>query len=199
MVRISDSFPLLLGLIVAAVGFLTGCFGTGQETIAIDDFDPTGEAIPGVEAGKSKPKKEGWLFGRKKGDRSESSEASVEPESSEKPESPQSPKASGPQRPRRISMGQVHMVHAQGRFVLIQAAQMKKVPPEAELMTYSPQGRPTGKLRISPEKKGNFFVADILKGKPQPGDKVMVFGMEGPDGQLVFGGNPDPDAEEVLE
>jgi len=196
MVRISDSLLFLAGAFVTAIA-LSGCAGTDENSLAIDNFDPAGEAIPGIESEKPTQKRKGFWFGGKN-EKAKVEQTNGDAPSAEKP-APDDPPAEQPRRPRRISMGQVHMVHAQGRFVLIQAAQMKKIPPEADLMTYSPAGRPTGKLKISPEKKGNFFVADIVQGNPQPNDRVMVFVMEGADGQLNYEADPGQDGEEFLE
>ena len=100
--------------------------------------------------------------------------------------------------PQKLPIGNVHLVHDTGGFVLIQSSRLANISPEAELFTYNLAGRPTGKLKISPERKGSFLTADIIQGNPSAGDRVLMFSYLDETGEMRFG-DRDPDAVEVLE
>ena len=110
------------------------------------------------------------------------------------------PASSGGDRaaPKRLEIGIVHLVHTQGRFVLIQASRQTELPPRTEMLTYNPGGRPTGKLRLSPERKGAFLVADIVQGSPNALDTVEIFGIEDAGGRVRVA-EPTGDGPQVLE
>ena len=76
----------------------------------------------------------------------------------------------------QLPIGSVHLVHEEAKFLLIRSSRTTSVAPEAELLTYDAGGRPTGKLKLSPERKSGFLTADIVEGRPQTGDRVVMFG-----------------------
>jgi len=76
----------------------------------------------------------------------------------------------------QLPIGSVHLVHEDARFLLIRSSRTTTVAPDAELLTYDSGGRPTGKLKLSPERKSGFLAADIVEGRPKTGDRVVVFG-----------------------
>ena len=82
--------------------------------------------------------------------------------------------------------------------MLIQSSRLASIPAEAELFTYNLAGRPTGKLKMSPERKGSFLTADIVQGHTSAGDRVLMFSYLDETGQMRFD-DRDPDAVEVLE
>lgn len=99
--------------------------------------------------------------------------------------------------PRRIAIGAVHLVNQQAGFVLVKASRTSEIPEGADLFSYTPSGIPSGKLKLSPERKGAFLVADIIEGNPRNDEVVMFFGIEGADGEMAS--DFDPDAPQVLE
>ncbi len=100
--------------------------------------------------------------------------------------------------PQKLPIGSVHLVHRAGGFVLIRTGRTTEVDPSAELVTYDEGGRPTGKLRLSPERKGAFLAADIVEGNPQANDRVVMFGYLDQKGSFRLDAS-DPDQPEVLE
>ncbi|MCB1064235.1 MAG: hypothetical protein KDN20_15115 [Verrucomicrobiae bacterium] len=166
------------GLILLPVVFgLSSCFSN------LDD-----DALPVPDNEKEEkgllPKMGGWLGKDKKKEREEA-------------EAAEKAKSSLPT-PQKLPIGSVHLVHESGGFVLIRTSRNSVIPPEADLLTYDSGGRPTGKLRLSPERKGDFLTADIVEGRPNANDRVVMFSYLDEKGQMQFGG-PDPDQGEVLE
>jgi hypothetical protein len=100
--------------------------------------------------------------------------------------------------PQRMPIGTVHMVHQSGGFVLIQTSRTSEISPDADLLTYDLRGRPTGKLKLSPERKGAFLTADIVQGLPQANDRVVIFGYLDNQGQMRYDAS-DPTRGEALE
>jgi hypothetical protein len=101
--------------------------------------------------------------------------------------------------PQQWPVGSVHLVNTEARFILIRTSRTTALSPEADLMSYDQTGRPTGKLRLSPENKAGFLAADIVQGNPQPGDRVVVHGFLG-DPQNTAGETTNPATPaEVLE
>lgn len=88
--------------------------------------------------------------------------------------------------PQKLPIGSVHLVHSAGGFVLIRTSRTAVIPPEAEMATYDERGRPTGKLKLSPERKGAFLVADITQGNPGANDRVVMFSILDEGGQEKF-------------
>lgn len=113
-------------------------------------------------------------------------------------EETQKPPANAMPIPQKLPIGSVHLVHKTGGFVLIRTSRTAEVDPNAEMATYDQGGRPTGKLRLSPERKGAFLVADIVEGNPQANDRVLLFGFIDQEGSLQFD-TADPNQVEVLE
>jgi hypothetical protein len=99
--------------------------------------------------------------------------------------------------PRRIPIGTVHLVNSDAKFVLIKSSRTLRIPEGADLFSYAAVGIPSGKLKLSAERKGAFLVADIIGGNPQANEVVMFFGIEGSDGELAA--DHDPAAPQVLE
>ena len=66
-------------------------------------------------------------------------------------------------------------------------------------LTYDMGGRPTGKLKISPERKSGFLAADIVEGHPQTGDRVLMYGYQNGEGAVVEKPGDPNGAAEVLE
>lgn len=119
-----------------------------------------------------------------------------DPERSGTPPAAESAPAPALPRPQKRPIGTVHLVQPAAGFLLIQSSRTLAVAPEAELMTYDAGGRPTGKLKLSPERKSGFLAADIVEGHPQVGDRVLLFSVEGAPGGPAL---PEGPAVEVLE
>lgn len=100
--------------------------------------------------------------------------------------------------PQKLPIGSVHLVHASGGFVLIRTSRTAAIPAEAELATYDERGRPTGKLKLSPERKGAFLAADIVGGNPGANDRVVMYSYLDEGGQMRFD-TAAGDGGEVLE
>jgi hypothetical protein len=185
MMMARKSLPIdRCGWFFAIAVSLSGCISLGsRDETEAETNSPESEAPAASEEKDSGLSFAGLFSGKKK----------KKDETATKQKSPANPI------PRRVQIGTVHLVHDQGGFVLIELSGMPTIPDQAELMTYSPEGKPTGKLRVSPERKGNFLVADILGGHPQVLDRVMLFGMSDANGKFISGGELDPDAPEVLE
>jgi hypothetical protein len=149
------------------------CFNQDDEALPIPNNEKEEKSLL--------PKLGGWLGKDKKKDDAAAEEA--------KPQLPT---------PQKLPVGSVHLVHESGGFVLIRTSRSATIPPEADLLTYDNGGRPTGKLRLSPERKGAFLTADIVEGRPNANDRVVMFSYLDEKGQMQFGG-PDPDQGEVLE
>ena len=72
--------------------------------------------------------------------------------------------------PAPVSSGMVSLVNEEAGFVLVRTGET----PEAgsSLQARSKDGAETALLRVSPEQKRPFIIADILKGKPHVGETV---------------------------
>ena len=122
-------------------------------------------------------------------------------------EDPDAPKPADPAKassnpvlqPQQLPIGSVHLVQEDSRFVLIRTSRLTSVSPDAELLTYDMGGRPTGKLKISPERKSGFLAADIVEGHPQTGDRVLMYGYQNGEGAVVEKPGDPIGAAEVLE
>lgn len=68
-------------------------------------------------------------------------------------------------------LGTIKLVNERGSYVLIDS-QGFVTPPAGELLTAIGNDAETASLRISADRDPPFYIADILSGKPQPGDKV---------------------------
>lgn len=105
--------------------------------------------------------------------------------------------------PQKYPVGLVHLVQLEGKFVLIRTgSRLMEVSPDGDLMTYDQSGRPTGKLKLSPERKSGFLAADIVEGAPKAGDRVVWFGYLNGNGSRASDPFRDPGGEgpvEVLE
>ena len=157
----------------------------------------TKEGLFGSGGGSKKDgeaKKEGGLFAKKEGKESRKGLFGRKGKSED-----EEPEENRPLiEPQKLPIGSVHLVHETGGFVLIQSSRLASIPAEAELFTYNLAGRPTGKLKMSPERKGSFLTADIVQGRPSAGDRVLMFSYLDETGEMRFD-DRDPDAVEVLE
>jgi hypothetical protein len=117
-------------------------------------------------------------------------------------QSPAKANNSAPQ-PQKYPVGSVHLVQTDRKFVLIRTgSRLMEVSPDGELMTYDQAGRPTGKLKLSPERKSGFLAADIVEGAPKTGDRVVWFGNLNGNGSRSsdpFRDSPGTEPVEVLE
>lgn len=177
--------PLLLVAFSVSLGSCGFDGKSGRGLLGLGKDKPDAEE-PQVPAGAGEEKKGfgklgGW-FGRDR----------------KKPREGQSSPANPLPIPQKLPIGSVHLVHKTGGFVLIRTSRTAEVDPNAEMATYDEGGRPTGKLRLSPERKGAFLVADIVEGNPQANDRVLLFGFIDQEGSLQFD-TADPNQVEVLE
>jgi len=93
--------------------------------------------------------------------------AAEEAEAAAKPAAPQ---------PESASIGTVHMVDHTHDFLLIRASRNTSIQYGTPLISQSPGGKQSAELKLSPERKGAFLVADIVKGSPDVGDVVKMTG-----------------------
>lgn len=84
-------------------------------------------------------------------------------------------KITGP-RPDSASVGIVHMVDHTHDFLLIRSSRNTTIQYGTPLISQSPNGKQSAELKLSPERKGAFLVADIIKGSPDVGDQVKLVG-----------------------
>ncbi len=82
-----------------------------------------------------------------------------------------------PPLPTEFPIGSIQMVRGDENFVLIRSSKAMNLEVGTEMMTYALNGKPTSKLKLSPERKGSFVVADIVQGNPQKGDRVVAMGV----------------------
>ncbi|NNE92368.1 MAG: hypothetical protein HKN23_12030 [Verrucomicrobiales bacterium] len=163
---------------------MTGCISTPGGGGGGDRNKPVRKGVnPGILSG--------LLGGGKKKDKPDQEKGKPEEENSDPV-------------PVDLPIGNVQMVQAEDRYVLIRSSRAMQMEPGTELMTYSLNGRPTAKLKLSPEKKGMFVVADIVQGQPAQGDRVVAMGFKNPrTGGLLsrpgFGGRGSGDEVQVLE
>jgi len=69
-------------------------------------------------------------------------------------------------------VGTVSLVNEELGFALIDTVETPN--PGTELKTVSSDGEETARLRVSPQQKRPFIIADIAKGMPHAGDQVMT-------------------------
>lgn len=74
----------------------------------------------------------------------------------------------------RIPVGTLHVVRADGNFVLVRTTRFLAIEPGTDLFAYGSAGVETARLRVSPARKGQFVTADIVSGKPMAGDQVLM-------------------------
>ena len=100
-------------------------------------------------------------------------------------------------RPDSAQIGSVFMVDSKNEFLLIRSSRTLELEYGTDLIAQNDQGRQTAELKLSPERKAAFLVADIVRGNPEIGDRVKLVGVANPNtGGIV----PMQDGEvEVLE
>ena len=94
---------------------------------------------------------------------------------------PTAPASSIPAATREVRVGEIRVIGAGRRFVLVEVTQRPDLPflsPGLELRSRSPAsaaigGEQTGDLRVSPERRQPFIVADVIAGEPHVGDPVF--------------------------
>jgi hypothetical protein len=69
-------------------------------------------------------------------------------------------------------IGVVEMVNPEQNYVLINCEQRVDIPPGTEIISLGVNGS-DAKLRVTPERKGNYITADITQGTPQVRDLVV--------------------------
>lgn len=69
-------------------------------------------------------------------------------------------------------IGVIEMVNPEQNYVLINCEQQVDIPPGTEILTQGVNGT-NGKLKVTPERKGNYITADIVEGTPQLRDLVI--------------------------
>lgn len=84
--------------------------------------------------------------------------------------------SAGPMKPREQIIGHVHLVHASSQFVLIKQLLRVDMRSGTELICKRSNGTPSAKLKLSPEMKERYLVADIVNGLPTEGDFVVLYG-----------------------
>ena len=69
-------------------------------------------------------------------------------------------------------IGTITLVNEENRFVLIDANETAE--PGLPLQAVTPGGEPAARLKVSPEKKAPFLIADIVSGTPHRGDQAIT-------------------------
>ena len=69
-------------------------------------------------------------------------------------------------------LGTVALVNDTERFVLVDVGTLYSPAEGVALKSFAPDGKETGVLAVSRERKPPFVVADIVQGAPQKGDRV---------------------------
>jgi len=69
-------------------------------------------------------------------------------------------------------IGVIELVNPEQNYVLINCEQRLNIPAGTEIVAQGPGGAKT-KLKVSPERKGNYITADITEGVPQLRDLVL--------------------------
>jgi len=69
-------------------------------------------------------------------------------------------------------IGVIEMVNPEQNYVLINCEQRVDIPPGTEIISQGTNGT-DAKLRVTPERKGNYITADITQGTPQLHDLVV--------------------------
>ena len=80
----------------------------------------------------------------------------------ESPPAPPPPAAIGPR-------GEVIRVNEQHRYVVLRCEVLPSGPEQATLYR---NGRPVGRILVNGPARPPFAIADVLEGKPQPGDRA---------------------------
>lgn len=69
-------------------------------------------------------------------------------------------------------IGVIELVNPEQNYVLINCEQRLNIPAGTEIIAQNADGSKT-KLKVSPERKGNYITADIVEGTPQLRDIVL--------------------------
>ncbi|MBB5033035.1 hypothetical protein [Prosthecobacter vanneervenii] len=69
-------------------------------------------------------------------------------------------------------IGVIEMVNPEQNYVLINCEQQLDIPAGTEIISQGVNGT-NGKLKVTPERKGNYITADIVEGTPQLRDLVV--------------------------
>lgn len=69
-------------------------------------------------------------------------------------------------------IGVIELVNPEQNYVLINCEQRLNIPAGTEIVAQGPDGAKT-KLKVSPERKGNYITADITEGAPLLRDLVL--------------------------
>lgn len=69
-------------------------------------------------------------------------------------------------------IGVIEMVNPEQNYVLINCEQRLNIPAGTEILAQNADGSKV-KLKVSPERKGNYITADITEGTPQVRDLVL--------------------------
>lgn|GEM_PF-451526 len=69
-------------------------------------------------------------------------------------------------------IGVIELVNPEQNYVLINCEQRVDIPPGTEIISQGTNGT-DAKLRVTPERKGNYITADITQGTPQLHDLVV--------------------------
>lgn len=77
----------------------------------------------------------------------------------------------GEDAPLTLVIGTVRMVNPEQEYVLIRCEQLYNLAPGTEVTAVSPQGQ-AARLKLTPERKGWFWTADIVEGRPETGNLV---------------------------
>lgn len=94
-------------------------------------------------------------------------------------------------------VGVIDMVNPEQNYVLINCEQRLNLPAGTEIIAQNADGSKV-KLRVTPERKGNYITADIKEGTPQVKDLVLYQTKKGElpaPGTLTAGGSPAAPAE----
>lgn len=70
-------------------------------------------------------------------------------------------------------LGEVVMVDAERRFVLVDTGAGTRIPPDTLLQAYTGL-QPSAKLSASADARPPFLVADIVAGAPRAGDRIVL-------------------------
>lgn len=69
-------------------------------------------------------------------------------------------------------IGVIEMVNPEQNYVLINCEHQVDIPAGTEIISQGVNGT-NGKLKVTPERKGNYITADIVEGSPQVRDLVI--------------------------